>query len=439
MLKVATWNVNGIRARQAQVQEWIDARAARRRLPAGDQGDARPAAGWLCELEGYWCYWHGGKGYSGVALHVRKAAFAERPRFTHPDVRLRDAHRDGAAAGDVTVASIYVPNGGKDFAAKMRFLEALDALRRRARSAQAQPLVLCGDLNVARTDDRRASEGAQAAHRSASAGRARAARADPRPRPRRRRPHARSRQRRAVHLVGAVAQHARSATSAGASTTCSPAQRSPRARSSLRGAARVRHERPRPGRGGVRRRPARGQRSGRAGAARARAARPASAVLSAEPAAGAACPLALSSVQVERAEAVDHAVRRDRNRNRNRNRTRGARGRSGVTAFTALRLRRCNGGDRQDGLRRADCARFGRTLPRGALGARALASERPRPAVLSGLLTLRDFDRLLADFGRPHPQGVRLAKHEAGSNGSLPVGRRCTRTRSTMPTAAATP
>ena len=27
----------------------------------------------------------------------------------------------------LTVASIYVPNGGKDFPAKMRFLEAMDA------------------------------------------------------------------------------------------------------------------------------------------------------------------------------------------------------------------------------------------------------------------------------------------------------------------------
>jgi ribosomal protein L16 Arg81 hydroxylase len=38
----------------------------------------------------------------------------------------------------------------------------------------------------------------------------------------------------------------------------------------------------------------------------------------------------------------------------------------------------------------------------------------------AGLLTIRDFDRLLADFGRPHAQGVRLARHEDRSNGSLP-------------------
>ena len=45
-----------------------------------------------------------------------------------------------------------MPNGGKDFPAKMRFLEALDALRRASCSATGRPLVLCGDLNVARTD-----------------------------------------------------------------------------------------------------------------------------------------------------------------------------------------------------------------------------------------------------------------------------------------------
>src|SRR3954453_15388983 len=83
-VKIATWNVNGIRGRQAQVQEFIDReqpdvlclqeiKAAIDQLPV-----------WLCEIEGYWCYWHGGKGYSGVALHVRKATCPDRPAFAHP-------------------------------------------------------------------------------------------------------------------------------------------------------------------------------------------------------------------------------------------------------------------------------------------------------------------------------------------------------------------
>lgn len=150
MLKIATWNVNGIRARQGQVQEWVareqpDVLCLQEIKAAQDQV---PAA--LCEMEGYWCYWHGGKGYSGVALHVRKEAFPERPVFSHPafDFETRIVL---ARLGRLTVGSVYVPNGGKDFLAKMRFLEAMDEYSRAAAEAGA-PLVLCGDLNVARAE-----------------------------------------------------------------------------------------------------------------------------------------------------------------------------------------------------------------------------------------------------------------------------------------------
>src|SRR5262249_10978875 len=47
----------------------------------------------------------------------------------------------------LTAASVYVPNGGKDFDAKMRFLEALERYAAESRAAGA-PLVVCGDLNV---------------------------------------------------------------------------------------------------------------------------------------------------------------------------------------------------------------------------------------------------------------------------------------------------
>ena len=105
---------------------------------------------WLCEIEGYWCYWHGGKGYSGVGLHVRKATLPDRPAFHHPEFDYE--HRIVTAQlPQATVASIYVPNGGKDFPAKMRFLEAMDAYAAEFAGA-GRPLVMCGDLNVARTD-----------------------------------------------------------------------------------------------------------------------------------------------------------------------------------------------------------------------------------------------------------------------------------------------
>ncbi|HEY1434282.1 MAG TPA: exodeoxyribonuclease III, partial [Thermoanaerobaculia bacterium] len=51
----------------------------------------------------------------------------------------------------VTIASVYVPNGGKDYAAKLRFLEALGGYAAQQRAA-GRELLICGDLNVARTD-----------------------------------------------------------------------------------------------------------------------------------------------------------------------------------------------------------------------------------------------------------------------------------------------
>jgi exodeoxyribonuclease III len=147
---IATWNVNGLRARQAQVQEWLERQrpdvACLQEIKATP--DQIPAALW--DMLGYWCYFHGGKGYSGVALLVSKALAPERPVVTHP--AFDHEHRIAVAAvAGLTVASIYVPNGGKDFPAKMQFLRALDAYAEGFNAAR-QPLVLCGDLNVALTD-----------------------------------------------------------------------------------------------------------------------------------------------------------------------------------------------------------------------------------------------------------------------------------------------
>ena len=149
-MKIATWNVNGIRARDAQLQEFIERerpdvlclqelKASLEQLPV-----------WLCQIEGYWCYWHGGKGYSGVGLHIRSDRFPTAPVFEHPhfdyEHRIVTAQLPG-----FTVASIYVPNGGKDFEAKMRFLDSLE-LFAADHHAAGRTLVLCGDFNVARTD-----------------------------------------------------------------------------------------------------------------------------------------------------------------------------------------------------------------------------------------------------------------------------------------------
>jgi exodeoxyribonuclease-3 len=149
LMKVATWNVNGIRARHAQFVEWV----------ASEQPDviclqeikASPAqVPETCTIEGYSCYWHGAGGYSGVALHIRKDAFEQEPEYTHPafDLETRVVQ---ARVGNTVFASVYVPNGGKDFDAKMAFMQALRDYIRTTRESGLE-LVLSGDLNVARTD-----------------------------------------------------------------------------------------------------------------------------------------------------------------------------------------------------------------------------------------------------------------------------------------------
>jgi len=149
-MKLVTWNVNGIRAREAQVAELVarerpdvlclqEIKAPRDKVPAS-----------LAELPGYWALWHGETAYSGVGLLVRRELSAGPPGFAHPafDTETRVATAD---AGGVTFATVYVPNGGKDMDAKLRFLEAMDAWAAGIRAA-GRALVVAGDLNVALTD-----------------------------------------------------------------------------------------------------------------------------------------------------------------------------------------------------------------------------------------------------------------------------------------------
>jgi exodeoxyribonuclease-3 len=149
-MKIASWNVNGIRKRFTEVQGWIERErpdvVCLQELKASS--DQVPAA--LCEMEGYRCYWHGGKGYSGVGLHVKLSSSPTPPVFSHPDFDYE--HRIVVAQlDDLAVASVYVPNGGKDFAAKMRFVAALERHVAEAR-LQNRRLVICGDINIARSD-----------------------------------------------------------------------------------------------------------------------------------------------------------------------------------------------------------------------------------------------------------------------------------------------
>ncbi len=149
-MKLVTWNVNGIRAREAQLRELVEREHPDVVCLQEIKATPTQVPALLFDPGGYWAYWHGASAYSGVALHVRRALAPERPAFAHPSFD-HECRIVTAELGPLTVASAYVPNGGKDFAAKMRFLEALDAWVAE-RHGQGRQLVLCGDLNVARAD-----------------------------------------------------------------------------------------------------------------------------------------------------------------------------------------------------------------------------------------------------------------------------------------------
>jgi exodeoxyribonuclease-3 len=148
-LKVATWNVNGIRARQAQFCDWL----------ARDQPDVvclqelKAEPGQIpeqCKVADYVTFWHGMRAYSGVSLHLKKQFLKEEPVFTHPafDMESRIVQ---ATLGNLVLASVYVPNGGKDYAAKVQFMRQLIAwIAETAR--QGREIILCGDMNITRTD-----------------------------------------------------------------------------------------------------------------------------------------------------------------------------------------------------------------------------------------------------------------------------------------------
>jgi exodeoxyribonuclease-3 len=149
-IKVATWNVNGIRAREGQLLDWLrseapdvlclqELKASREQLPEA-----------LCALPDHWCFWHGAGPYSGVALALSRARFTEPPVFEHPSFD-RENRVVTTSVGDLVMASVYVPNGGRDYPGKLDFLtrmaEWAEGLQREGRH-----LLLCGDLNVAREE-----------------------------------------------------------------------------------------------------------------------------------------------------------------------------------------------------------------------------------------------------------------------------------------------
>ena len=148
-MKIATWNVNGIRARQAQFCEWLG--RDRPDVVCLQELTAEPAQiPEQCKVADYVSFWHGMRAYSGVSLHIRRDAFGNGPVFSHPafDMESRIVQ---AGIGNLVLASVYVPNGNKDYAAKIAFVERLIAWVKEL-DAQGREIILCGDMNITRAE-----------------------------------------------------------------------------------------------------------------------------------------------------------------------------------------------------------------------------------------------------------------------------------------------
>lgn len=150
-MKVATWNVNSIRVRLPRLLAWLGAHAPdvlclqEIKVPEEDfPTEELRAAGYSAAV-------HGQRTYNGVAILSRAPAEDVRPglRDGSEDAqsRLLSARIDG-----VRVYSAYFPNGGEVDSDKWRYkLAWMERLRAHLRSHAdpAEPLLLCGDFNVA--------------------------------------------------------------------------------------------------------------------------------------------------------------------------------------------------------------------------------------------------------------------------------------------------
>jgi exodeoxyribonuclease-3 len=152
-VKLVTWNVNGIRARDAEVlklfeEEQPDVAMLQETKSTIEQ--LPPTLYGLMGLTAYHSIWHGSAGYSGVSLHLKKSVF-DRPTDAHPpfdfETRVAEAHVTTKDGEEFVFVSMYLPNGGKDFEAKLKFMRALATY---PATFAGKKLIIAGDLNVAR-------------------------------------------------------------------------------------------------------------------------------------------------------------------------------------------------------------------------------------------------------------------------------------------------
>lgn len=150
-MKLATWNINSLRARLGHVVEWLDTnRPDLLALQETKVADEEFPVGEI-KATGYRVLFSGEKAYNGVAILSRKPAPADialsLPGVDNPQRRVL-----AATFGKLRLINLYVPNGGsvgsETYEYKLRWLEMLcDYIS--AQLVEYPLLAVVGDLNIA--------------------------------------------------------------------------------------------------------------------------------------------------------------------------------------------------------------------------------------------------------------------------------------------------
>jgi exodeoxyribonuclease III len=154
-MKIATFNVNGIRSRLPRLLEWLSAEspdvACLQELKAPDDAFPREA---LLDA-GYGAIWHGQPAWNGVAILAKGVDPIEIRRGLPGDPDDTHSRYIEGEVGGMIVASLYLPNGnpqpGPKFDYKLRWFERLIE-HAESLHASSRPVVLAGDYNVVPTD-----------------------------------------------------------------------------------------------------------------------------------------------------------------------------------------------------------------------------------------------------------------------------------------------
>lgn len=154
-MKIATWNVNSVRARIGHLARWLREFAPDIVLLQELKCQTAEFPRLEIEAAGYYAEVVGQKTYNGVAILAKQKI--EQPIHALPGDDGDDHARYlEATVGALRVASIYLPNGnpiGTDkFAYKLKFMARLER-QARALLASETPTVLAGDWNVCPTED----------------------------------------------------------------------------------------------------------------------------------------------------------------------------------------------------------------------------------------------------------------------------------------------